>query len=223
MILDGSLSLVIPVHNEAQNLGRVLPGCAAALAELSADWDIILVDDGSTDDSLEVARSMGAVASRLRVIQHDGKLGYGRTVADGLRAARADYVAFMDHDDTIEPDAVYRLAEAAIQTGADLVYSDEVLTGPDINGVIQVRARPAFSHDFYLSHPYFVHMVCVRTELARQLAGYDESLPISADVDFVLRVIERAAVVAHVPRVLYRWRTHTASTGHARKEEVMAA
>jgi len=118
MILDGSLSLVIPVHNEAQNLGRVLPGCVAALAELSTDWDIILVDDGSTDDSVEVARSMGAVASRLRVIQHDGKLGYGRTVADGLRAARADYVAFMDGDGQFDPSDLKLLA--ARMSTADL-------------------------------------------------------------------------------------------------------
>ena len=119
MILDGSLSLVIPVHNEAQNLGRVLPGCVAALSEMSADWDVILVDDGSTDDSVEVARrAMDAEASRLRVIHHNGKLGYGRTVADGLRAARAEYVAFMDGDGQFDPSDLKLLA--ALMTTADL-------------------------------------------------------------------------------------------------------
>ena len=58
---------------------------------------------------------------------------------------------------------------------------------------MEFRLRPAFSHDFYLSHPYFVHPICVRTEVARRIGGWDESLAISADVDFVLRVIEAGA------------------------------
>jgi GT2 family glycosyltransferase len=61
----------------------------------------------------------------------------------------------------------------------------------------------------------------VRTALARALKGWDEQLTISNDIDFVLRVIERAVAVAHVPAVLYRWRTHTASTGHQKASEVM--
>jgi GT2 family glycosyltransferase len=66
-----------------------------------------------------------------------------------------------------------------------------------------------------------VHMVAVRTALARSLKGWDEQLTISNDIDFVLRVIERAVAVAHVPAVLYRWRTHTTSTGHSKASEVM--
>ena len=149
-----------------------------------------------------------------------GNLGIARATNFGLRAARGAYVAFMDHDDVIEPDAVYKLAQAAQQTGADLIYSDEAITTEDIGSVVEVRARPAFSYDYYLSHPYFVHMVCVRTEIAQRLGGWDESLPISADVDFVLRVIEAAKAVAHVPSVLYRWRTHGESAGHARQAMV---
>ncbi len=62
----------------------------------------------------------------------------------------------------------------------------------------------------------------MRRELAQRL-GFDDSLRISADVDFVLRVIEQSRAVAHVPRVLYRWRTHGGSTGHSKRDEVIAA
>ena len=160
---------------------------------------------------------------RIRVLRTPANVGIAAAVNFGLRAARGEFVAVLDHDDALEPDAVMHLARAARRTGADLLYSDEILTGAALDQVLALRARPAFSHDYYLSHPYFVHLVAVRTELARALAGYDETMAISADVDFVLRAIERANAVAHIPRVLYRWRTHPGSAGHRRQDEVMQA
>ena len=86
-----------------------------------------------------------------------------------------------------------------------------------------VQLRPAYSWDYYINHPYFVHLVCVRADVARAIGGWDESMTISGDVDFVLRVSEHAHSVAHVPAILYRWRTHGGSAGHARQDEVVAA
>jgi GT2 family glycosyltransferase len=149
--------------------------------------------------------------------------GIAGATTRGIQAARLGYVALMDHDDVLEPDAVHHLVATAKATGADFMYSDEALTAEDSAVVLDVRARPAFSHDYYLSHPYFVHMVAVRTEIAQRIGGFDTNLPISADVDFILRAIENSRTVAHIPRVLYRWRTHTTSTGHAKQGQVMDA
>src|SRR5437868_12729030 len=98
-MLDGSLTLVIPAHNEAANMEKVIGASVRTLSELAPEWQIVLVDDGSTDFTADVARrTMGADVGRFRLIRHGGKQGYGVTVADGLRAARSDYVAFMDGD-----------------------------------------------------------------------------------------------------------------------------
>jgi len=89
------------------------------LAGLAPDWEIVLVDDGSTDDTVTVARvAMGSASSRLRVLSHDSKRGYGITVADGLRAARMDYVAFMDGDGQFDPADLRALAD--LMSSADL-------------------------------------------------------------------------------------------------------
>src|ERR1700726_5186281 len=102
--LNGSLTLVIPVHNEAANVLRVVGGSFATLAQLASSWEIVLVDDGSTDETVTAPRrAMGDQAARLRVIAHPHKMGYGVTVADGLRAATTDYVAFMDGDGQFDP------------------------------------------------------------------------------------------------------------------------
>ncbi len=217
-----TISIIMPVYNTRQDW--LLEALNSVLAQWSANWELICVDDGSTAPHVRpILDAASRHDPRIRVMRSAGNLGIARAINFGLRAARGDYVAFMDHDDTIEPDAVYKLAQAAKQTAADLVYSDEAITTDDIGSIIEVRARPAFSYDYYLSHPYFVHMVAVRTEIAQRLGGWDETLPISADVDFVLRAIEHAKIVTHVPSVLYRWRTHGNSAGHAKQVQVTDA
>jgi glycosyltransferase involved in cell wall biosynthesis len=118
--LPGSLSLVIPAHNEAENIGPLVDRCLRVLPGLSHDWEIVLVDDGSSDDTAEVARkAMGDEAGRLSMVRHERKSGYGVTVADGLRAARGRYVGFMDGDGQFDPADLEKLA--AQFTDADLV------------------------------------------------------------------------------------------------------
>ena len=219
---DTPVSVVMPVRDPAA------PWLAQALASVrgqwSANWELVCVDDAST--APHVAALLGAAAgadARVRVLRAPAPVGIAAAVNFGLRAARGEYVLVLDHDDALEPDAVHALALAARQTGADLVYADEAVTGESTSDILEVRARPAFSYDYLLSHPYIVHPVLVRRDLAHRVAGWDESMPISADVDFLLRALERARRVAHVPRVLYRWRTHAGSAGHTARAGVMAA
>jgi GT2 family glycosyltransferase len=221
LVAGRQISIVMPVHNTQQDW--LIEALESVRTQWCDNWELICVNDFST--APHVARLLDAYAKfdpRIRVLTTVENVGISRATNFGLRAARHDYVTFMDHDDYLEPDAVYCLLRAIIETDADFIYSDEVLTYDDIHTIKEVRARPAFSHDYYLSHPYFVHMLCVRSDLVRQVAGWDERLTISADVDFVLRILEVAKTVAHVPTVLYRWRTHANSAGHAKQAQVMA-
>ena len=119
-LLPGSLSLVIPAHNEAENLPPLLRSCREVLPGVAAAWEVVLVDDGSTDGEAAVAAAaMGTDAARLRVVRHEQKSGYGVTVADGLRAATGDFIAFMDGDGQFAP-ADIRLLAGLIAGGADL-------------------------------------------------------------------------------------------------------
>ena len=98
-----SLSLVLPVHNEAENIGWLLPHAADVLPGIANRFDLVIVDDGSTDGSGELARSLAEkLGISLRVLRHEQKSGYGITVGDGLRAARGDFVAFTDADGQFE-------------------------------------------------------------------------------------------------------------------------
>jgi glycosyltransferase involved in cell wall biosynthesis len=97
------LSLVLPCHNEADNLRWLLPHVAEVLPRLAERYEVVLVDDGSTDGSGSVAEDLAAsLGMDLRVIRHQQKSGYGITVADGLRATRLGFTAFTDADGQFE-------------------------------------------------------------------------------------------------------------------------
>ena len=97
------LSLVLPVHNEAENIRWLLPHLATTLPALALRYEVVVVDDGSTDGSGALATSLAKdLGLDLRIVRHEQKSGYGATVGDGLRAAALGYVAFTDSDGQFE-------------------------------------------------------------------------------------------------------------------------
>ncbi len=98
------VSLTIPAHNEAENMGRVLQDVMAVLAEGGRTYEIVLVDDASQDGTVAAARAaMGESATNLTVVTHTQQRGYAITVCDGLRASRGRVLAFMDGDGQFDP------------------------------------------------------------------------------------------------------------------------
>lgn len=215
------LSIVMPIYNPP--VRWLKEAIESVISQTSGNWELICVDDASLGKEIpEVLERYAALDPRIKAIRLYENQGISKATNVGIEAAKGAYVAFMDHDDYLEPEAVFRMLEAS-RSRADLIYSDEVIVGEDLDDIIEIVARPAFSYDFYVSHPYFVHLVAVRVELARKVGGFDPTMAISMDVDFMLRVIEQAQAVAHVPVPLYRWRTHARSVGHVRQEAVMSS
>jgi GT2 family glycosyltransferase/tetratricopeptide (TPR) repeat protein len=218
--LAGRLSIVMPVYNTRPAWLR--EALASVMGQWCDAWELICVDDCSPDPRVrEVLAEAAARDPRVRLVLLDKNVGIATATNHGIAAAEGDYIGFFDHDDMLEPDAVGRMLQAACD-GADLLYSDEIVTGEKIDALRHVIARPAFSYDYYLSHPYFVHFVVVRASIAKQVR-WDETMAISADVDFMLRMFEQARSITHVPAALYRWRTHGGSAGHSKADQVTEA
>lgn len=214
------ISILLPIHDV--RLDWFQEAVASVLRQTDGRWELVCVDDGSSDARLRrMIETHAATDERIRLLHNASSQGVAAATNIALRSAKAAHVLFLDHDDRLEPEAVERLALAT--EGADLVYGDEVLTGQDAAHIRTLIARPAFSWWYYLSHPYFVHPVAVRRDLALEVGGMDETFAISADIDFILRILERARCVTHVPGVLYRWRTHPNSTGHRNASATMEA
>jgi glycosyltransferase involved in cell wall biosynthesis len=98
-----SLSLVMPAHNESENLRWLLPHINEVLPRIAQRFNVVIVDDGSTDGTSEVATSIAReLGMELKVVRHEHKSGYGAAVGDGLRVTDLEYTAFTDSDGQLD-------------------------------------------------------------------------------------------------------------------------
>ncbi len=114
-----SLSIVIPLYNEADNLEQLADELAAALAGQPHDYEVLFVDDGSTDRSAEVLARLAAADRRLRVLRLARNSGQSAAFAAGFRLARGELIATLDADLQNDPADLPRLLEAL--DGCDVV------------------------------------------------------------------------------------------------------
>lgn len=113
-------SLVIPAHNEADNLPPLL-GEIAALPDLRRPLEIILVDDGSRDRTAFIMAEMMAADPRLRLLRLPMRCGQSAAMLAGVKAARSEWVATLDADGENDPADLPRLIDLALASGADLI------------------------------------------------------------------------------------------------------
>lgn len=144
-------SLVLPAHNEAENLPYLLDRAAEVLPAMAERVEVVLVDDGSEDGGSELARSRAAeLGLDLQVIRHEHKSGYGKTVADGLRAARLDWVAFTDADGQFDIGdfslLVARVGEADFIAGWRIERADASMRSV-VSGVYNILLKTLYRLD----------------------------------------------------------------------------
>ena len=198
-------SIVTPVYEPPLDVFRET--FASVQAQDFEDWEWILVDDCSPSrDVRDFIREQAASDARIRLVERSENGHIVRATNDGVDAARGDFLAFVDHDDLLEANALKAMARhIAAHEDVDYLYSDE--DKADADGTLHSEFRkPAWSPERLRGQMYTSHLSVMRTSLVREVgalrAGYDGS----QDHDLALRVSERARRVVHVPQVLYHWR-----------------
>jgi dolichol-phosphate mannosyltransferase len=120
------ISIIFPAYNEAENLRRFPAEVFPVFDGLGEEYEVIIVDDGSTDETAEIAKSLG---SRVRLVQHDRNRGLGAAIRTGVKEARGDLVITMDSDLTFAPKDVPRLLERYRKGDVDVVSGSPKLAG----------------------------------------------------------------------------------------------
>ena len=125
--------------------------------------------------------------------------------------ATGDYIALLDHDDTLAPEALQHIADQiTAHPDLDMIYTDEDVVGD--GQLIERHPKPGWSPEQMAAAMYTCHLGVYRRSLAIELGGFQSRFDGCQDYDFVLRLMERTDRVAHVPHILYHWRAHAAST-----------
>lgn len=219
------VSVVMANFNGAAFLAEAL---RSALAQSLASLEVVLADDGSTDDSLAIARGIAAADPRLVVLPPARNGGPGAARNRGLDAARGQWIAVMDSDDLMHPERLERLVAAAGRAGADIVADDMLAFFEDgsapvpmlhgrlalpaeIDLALYVRANALFGRLPALGYlkPLF------RADLLRRSGvRYDTTLRIAEDYDLVARLLAGGARFRIEPDLTYFYRRHDASTSH---------
>jgi glycosyltransferase involved in cell wall biosynthesis len=209
-----AVTVLIPVYNGANYLGHSV---ASVLGQSLADFELVVVDDGSTDRTPEVLRNY--CDPRLRVLSLPRNSGIASARNAGIGAARGRYIAFLDHDDIAAPSRLEKQAgfleqhPAVGMVGSAVEFIDA--NGATLRTVPMPRSDLEIRWMNLLECPLRQSSLMIRTKLARE-QPYDARFLSLSDWDFIQRLLDRAEA-ANLPEVLVQYRSHSANISHAHR------
>jgi len=218
------ISVITPVHNTPA--GWLKEMVDSVHEQAYEKWELMLIDDGSTTaETLRMLEKIEGSDPRIQLLRLPQSQGISAASNLGIERAQGEWIAFLDHDDVLEPDALFHTAKR-LQTHpeTDLIYSDEDKITEQ--GFASPFFKPDWSPDFFLSYNYICHFTTIRRELVRRLGGLRSEYDFAQDYDLYLRVIAHSPRIHHIPRILYHWRRAAGSTSiniRAKPEALAAA
>ncbi len=206
------ISIIMPVYNTPR---AYLEACLNSVAaQTYSNWELCIADDASTRP--EVRQVLEAFQAREPARTHitwrstNGHICAASNTA--LQLAQGEFVALLDHDDLLTPDALQEVV-AALQRHprADMLYSDEDKVD-DLGKTGGAFYKPDWSPEMFMGQMYTCHLAVFRRSAIQALGGFRLGCEGAQDYDLVLRLAEISTQIYHIPRVLYHWRMNADST-----------
>ena len=215
LTVSPKFSIIVPLYHTPQAYFRSM--VQSVLDQSYQNWELILVNSTPEDAALSRAVTVWCrYDSRIQAVTLTDNLGIAGNTNAGIRKASGDFIAFMDHDDMLEPDALYCYAkELNKNPETDLFYSDEDKIGESDNVHFYPHFKSDFNPDLLCSNNYICHFLAVRTSLLKEVGGLDDRFDGAQDYDLIFRLTEKTDRIYHCPRILYHWRSHSESTSAA--------
>lgn len=212
------VSVIMPVYNARPYIAAAV---RSVLDQTFADFELIIIDDGSTDGTADILRRLAAADPRINLL-HQKNSGVCCASNRGLVAARGEFFARMDHDDVALPDRLLRQVEfmranpEVVAVGAQVLMIDtddmpiRIATVP----LTHEKIEEMFSMDWSIFHPTLM----ARMDVIRAIGGYSVQYNSMEDLDLFIRLAERGRL-ANLPQVLLKYRQHITSICYSRSRE----
>lgn len=211
-IAGPTFSIVVPLYNTPLNFLQQM--IDSVVGQTYPRWELVLVD-ASDEAHAEVGKAAQkrAAADRRIVYSKTENKGIAGNTNVGFGLCTGEWITLLDHDDVLYLNALYEAAKAIAETGAELVYSDEIVLSGDLKELGGYHFKPGFAPDNLRGCNYITHLCLFSRELAER-AGFEERSEFDGaqDHDLILRLTEKTTKIHHIPKVLYIWRGHAAST-----------
>lgn len=204
--IQPELTVVVPAFNEERRLGATMDRVALYLSQGSLSWELLIVDDGSTDGSAALAESASAAEPRVRLLRVGRNRGKGNAVRAGFQDARGELVLFSDADLSTPIEELERL-RAALAAGAHVAIGSRALPDSDVRvrqNILRQTMGKTFNlivrlatglsiHDTQCGFKLFRREPCARVFAAQRLEGF------AFDVELLFLAQRCGLKVAEVP------------------------
>lgn len=208
-----TISIVMPLYKP--DLAFLESAIASVKNQTYRDWELCLFDDASESQELiDYLEQQQKLDPRIKFGTAQCNSGISSATNHAVKLASGRFIAFMDQDDLLTPDALASV-HSAIETNstAKLIYSDEDKL--NAHGEREIpHFKPDFNYQLLLSQNYICHLMAIDRSLFIQIGGCRSEFDGAQDHDLVLRITEQIGSkdIVHIPRILYHWRAHANST-----------
>ena len=215
-------SIVVPLYKTPENFLREM--IDSVLAQTYSNWELCMCEGSGTDTPIiDILSDYSRRDERIKFTVSPRQLGISENTNEAMKLSTGDFIALVDHDDLLAPDALFECA-MAIQDDdeVDVIYSDEDKLTMDGSSYFMPHFKPDFNIDLLRSMNYITHLFVAKSELMHGVGLFRKEFDGSQDYDMILRCTEKAKKVHHIPRILYHWRSHKDSVAENPESKLYA-
>ncbi|MFV0352695.1 MAG: glycosyltransferase family 2 protein [Oscillospiraceae bacterium] len=203
------ISILVPVFDPDEKMFTEL--VESVVGQSYPNWQLCISNAGNHKETANAVLARFAADKRIVSVSVDNG-GISANTNSAAQLANGQYYALLDHDDVLAPNAMFEMAKAIHETGAGFLYSDEALFSSSIRRPTVGHFKPDYSPYYLLNCNYIAHLAVIKKEIFDEVGGFRPECDGSQDHDLFLRVLEKTGGAVHIPKVLYYWRQHAAST-----------
>ena len=219
-------SIVVPLYRTPDRFLREM--IQSLIEQTYPTWELVLADASGTEKLRGIAESFQD--PRIVYFTLEDNLGISENTNAGILRASGDYIGLLDHDDLLTPDALHEMNMAVTEASKhgrtlQMVYSDEDKCDEKLQSFFEPHLKMDFNPDLLLTNNYICHFLVLKRELMQELLLRGEYNG-AQDFDLVLRAADRlfdhSDCIRHIPKILYHWRCHQASTAENPQSKLYA-
>ena len=222
---DIKFSILVPLYNTPEKFLR--QAIESVVAQTYENWELCLADGSDAEhgnvekickeymekDRKYLQQCNSSLSNRIVYKKLSKNEGISGNTNACYSMATGNYIALFDHDDVLHPSVLYEYMKAICEKGADYIYCDETTFkgNKTIDDMITLHFKPDFAPDNLRANNYICHFSAFDRKLLEGTELFRSQFDGSQDHDMILRLTSRAKCVAHVPKLLYYWRSHAGS------------